>query len=60
MLISLSGLLTSPLGLDLLAQYALVLIGKAGLLDGREATAHWRTLDFLLQAAPAAYIRKDL
>ena len=36
------------------------LIGKAGLLDEREATSHWRTFDFLRQAAPNAYIREDL
>ena len=36
------------------------LLGKAGLLDGHEATTHWRTFDFLKQAAPNAYIRKDL
>jgi transcriptional regulator GlxA family with amidase domain len=36
------------------------LLGKAGLLDGHEATTHWRTFDFLKQAAPNAYIREDL
>jgi transcriptional regulator GlxA family with amidase domain len=36
------------------------LLGKAGLLDGCEATTHWRNFDFLRQAAPNAYIREDL
>lgn len=36
------------------------LLGKSGLLDGREATTHWAAFDFLRQAAPNAYIRKDV
>jgi len=36
------------------------LLGRAGLLDKREATTHWRTFDFLRDAAPTAIIREDV
>lgn len=36
------------------------LLGKAGLLNAREATTHWRAFDFLREAAPMAHIREDV
>lgn len=36
------------------------LLGKAGLLDNRNATTHWRSFDFLRESAPKAHILKDI
>jgi transcriptional regulator GlxA family with amidase domain len=36
------------------------LLGKAGLLDGRESTTHFQAFDFLRQTAPKTKIREDV
>jgi transcriptional regulator GlxA family with amidase domain len=36
------------------------ILGKAGLLDGRDATTHSRAFDFLQESAPKAKIRKNV
>jgi transcriptional regulator GlxA family with amidase domain len=36
------------------------LLGRAGLLDGHDATTHWRSFDFLLESAPKAHIVKNV
>jgi transcriptional regulator GlxA family with amidase domain len=36
------------------------LLGRAGLLNGRESTTHWRAFDFLQEAAPKTKIREDV
>jgi transcriptional regulator GlxA family with amidase domain len=36
------------------------LLGKAGLLDGRESTAHFQAFDFLRQSGPNTEIREDV
>jgi transcriptional regulator GlxA family with amidase domain len=35
------------------------LLGKAGLLDGREATTHWKSLEALKESAPKTTVREN-
>jgi transcriptional regulator GlxA family with amidase domain len=37
-----------------------LILGAAGVLDGREATTHWRYLDRLAQIAPRCRVRADV
>jgi transcriptional regulator GlxA family with amidase domain len=36
-----------------------LLLGKAGLLDGKRATTHWRSLDWLQELFPKASVERD-
>lgn len=37
-----------------------LLLGRAGLLDGKQATTHWKSLDLLRETFPAVAVRDDL
>ena len=37
-----------------------LLLGKAGLLDGRRATTHWRSLDWMQGLFPKTHVEKQL
>ena len=37
-----------------------MLLGQAGLLDGRQATTHWRSLDWMRQSFPAVTVEHTL
>lgn len=37
-----------------------LLLGQAGLLDGRRATTHWRSLDWMRQSFPAVTVEDQL
>ena len=36
-----------------------MLLGKAGLLDGRRATTHWRVLDWMRESFPEVTVLDD-
>lgn len=37
-----------------------LILGQAGLLDGRQATTHWRSLDWMQELFPKAIVEKKL